>query len=156
MIFVGQKSVLGVIRNEKKKRGFISWSLLRFMSIESMMLSNYLIPTPSPFAFTLSQHQSLFQWVSSLQEMAKVLELQFQHQSFQCIFWVDFLQDWLIWSPCCQSDFLESSTKPQFKPINSLVLNLLYGPAFTSVYDYRKNHSFDYMNLYWQSDISAF
>ena len=44
--------------------------------------------SPSP-AFNLSQHQGLFQWVSSLHQVAKVLE--FQHQSFQWIFRVDFL-----------------------------------------------------------------
>ena len=42
----------------------ISWSLLIFMSIESTMLSNYLIHCyPLPFAFSFSQHQGLFQWV---------------------------------------------------------------------------------------------
>ena len=46
---------------------------------------------PSPPAFNLSQHQGLFQWVSSSYKVAKVLELQLQHQSFQCIFGVDFL-----------------------------------------------------------------
>ena len=40
----------------------LSWSLLKFMSIESVMLSNHLILLPlSHFAFNLSQHQSLFQ-----------------------------------------------------------------------------------------------
>ena len=38
---------------------------------------------PSPLALNLSQHQSLFQWAGSSQQMAEVLEL--QHQSFQCI-----------------------------------------------------------------------
>ena len=38
--------------------------------------------TPSSFAFSLSQHQDLFQWVSSLHQVAKVLELQLQQQSF--------------------------------------------------------------------------
>ena len=46
---------------------------------------------PSPFAFNLFQHQGLFQWVSSLHQVAKVLELQLQHQSFQWIFRIDFL-----------------------------------------------------------------
>ena len=55
----------------------------------------------SPPAFGLSQHQGLFQWVSSLQQVARVLELQTQHQSFQWIFRVDFLWDWLVWSPGC-------------------------------------------------------
>ena len=36
------------------------------------------------------------------------------------------------------------------------VLSLLYGPTLTSVHDYWKNHSFDYMNLCWQSNVSAF
>ena len=40
------------------------------------------LSSPSP-AFSLSQHQGLFQWVSSLHQVAKVLELQRQHQSFQ-------------------------------------------------------------------------
>ena len=53
---------------------------------------------PFPFALNLSQ-----------QQVAKVLELQLQHQSFQWIFRVDFLQDWLIWSTCCPRDSEESS-----------------------------------------------
>ena len=39
--------------------------------------------SPSPPAFSLSQHQGLFQGVSSLHQVAEVLELQLQHQSFQ-------------------------------------------------------------------------
>ena len=46
----------------------------------------YLLSALSPPAFNLSQHQSLFQWVSPLHQVAKVLELQLQHQSFQWIF----------------------------------------------------------------------
>ena len=48
------------------------------------------LSTPSPPAFSLSQNQNLFQWVSSSHHVAKVLELQLQHQSFQWIFRVDF------------------------------------------------------------------
>ena len=62
-----------------------SQSLLKLMSIESVMPSNHLILCfpllllpPNP-----SQHQGLFQWVNSSHEVAKVLEFQFQHQSFQ-------------------------------------------------------------------------
>ena len=71
----------------------ISWSLLKLMSTESMMPSNHLIPLspPSPPALNLSQHQGLFQWVGCLHQVAKVLELQLQHQSFQWISRVDFL-----------------------------------------------------------------
>ena len=41
------------------------------------------LPSPSPPALNLSQHQGLFQWVSSSHQVAKVLEFQLQHQSFQ-------------------------------------------------------------------------
>ena len=46
---------------------------------------------PSSPAFNLSQHQGLFQWVGCLHQVAKLLELWLQHQSFQWIFRVDFL-----------------------------------------------------------------
>ena len=49
-----------------------------------------------------------------------------------------------------------SSPTPQFVTINSLVLSLLYGLILTSVHDYWKKRSFDYMDLCWQSDVSAF
>ena len=61
-----------------------------------------------------------------------VLELQLQHQPFQWIFRIDFLQDWLVWSTCSPRDSQESSPTPQFKNINSVVLSLLYGTTFTS------------------------
>ena len=53
------------------------------------------LSSPSPPSFNLSQHQGLFQWVSSLQQVAKVLEFQLQHQSFRWILRTDFLQDGL-------------------------------------------------------------
>ena len=52
----------------------ISWSLLRFMSIELVMLSNHLshpLLPPSPFAFNLCHHQSVFQWIGSLHQVPK-------------------------------------------------------------------------------------
>ena len=55
--------------------------------------------SPSPPTFNLSQHPGLFKWVSSSHQVDKVLELQFQHQSFQWICRVDFLKDW--WSFSC-------------------------------------------------------
>ena len=68
----------------------------------------------------------------------KVLEFQFQHQSFQWIFRTDFLWDWLVWSPCSPRDSQESSPTPQFKSINSLALSFLYSPVLTSLHDYWK------------------
>ena len=89
-------------------------------------------------------------------QVAKVLELQLQHQSFQWIFRVDFLQDWLFWSPCYPGNSQESSPEPQFKSINSSVLSLLSDLTLTSVHDYWKNHRFDYMDLCQQNDAFAF
>ena len=50
-----------------------------------------LLLLPSPPTFNLSRHQGLFQWVRSSHQVAKVLEFQLQHQSFQWIFMTDFL-----------------------------------------------------------------
>ena len=44
------------------------------------------LSSPSLPTFNLSKHQGLFQWVSSSHQVAKVVEFQFQHQSFQWIF----------------------------------------------------------------------
>ena len=67
------------------------------------------LSSPSPSAFNLSQHHGLFQWVSSSHQVAKVLEFQLQHQSFQWIFRTDFLEDGLVGSPCSPRDSQESS-----------------------------------------------
>ena len=75
-----------------------SQSLLKLMSIESTcpldgdtIQPSHPLSSPSPPAFNLSQHQGLFQWVSSSHQMAKVLELQLQPKSFQKIFRIDLL-----------------------------------------------------------------
>ena len=63
----------------------------------SCLLSQWCHPTisslmpPSSPALSLSQNQGLFQWIDSSHQVAKVLELQLQHQSFQWIFRTDFL-----------------------------------------------------------------
>ena len=94
----------------------ISQSLLRFMSIESVMLSNYLILC-CPLLFCLQSflYMYLHQWVGSWGQVPKVLELQLQHQSFQWLFRVGFLYDWLVWSHCCPGDSEESSPTPSSK-----------------------------------------
>jgi len=84
--------------------------------------------TPLFFCFNLSQHQGLlFQWVSSLHHMANILQLQLHHQSFQWVFRVAFLQDWLLWSPWSARDSQESSPTSHFK-------NLLYDPTLSHLY----------------------
>ena len=110
--------------------------------------------SPSPPAFNLSQHQGLFKWVSSSHQVAKVSGLQLQHQFFQWIFRTVFLSDGLVWSPCSPRDSQESSPTPQFKSINSSALSLFNCPTVTSIHDCWKKHSFDYMDLCWQSDVT--
>ena len=55
------------------------------------------LSSPSPPTFNLSQHQGLFQWVSSSHQVAKVLEFQLQHLSFQWIFRTEFPLGWTGW-----------------------------------------------------------
>ena len=104
--------------------------------ISDAIQSPCLLSPPSPPAFNLCQHQGLFQWVGSLHQVAKLLGLQLQHQSFQWIFRVDFLWDWLVCSPCNPKDSQESSPIPLFKSINYLTLSLLYGSTLTFVHSH--------------------
>ena len=105
--------------------------------------------TPSSPALNLSQHQSLFKWVSSLHQVAKVLEFQLQYQSFQ-------------WSPLGWTGWISLLSKglsrvfSQLKSISSLVVSFLYSPTLISIHDYWKNHSLDLTDLWWQSNVSAF
>ena len=101
------------------------------------------LPSPSPPTFNLSQHLSLFKWVSSSHQVAKILEFQLQHQSFQRKPRADLLQNGLLGSPCSPRGSQESSPTPQFKSINSLVLSLLHSPTLTSIHDHWKNHCLD-------------
>ena len=96
------------------------------------------LSSPSPPTFNLSQNQGLFKWVSSSHQMARILEFQLQHQSFQWIFRTDFLSDGLVGSPCSSRDSQEAFPTPQFKSISSLVLSFLYSPTLISIHDYWK------------------
>ena len=101
-------------------------------------LSSPFPPAPNP-----SQHQSLFQWVNSSHEVAKVLEFQLYHHSFQSNPRADLLQNGLAGSPCSPRDSQESSPTPQFKSINSSVLSFPHSPTLTSIHDDWENHSLD-------------
>ena len=73
-----------IVAQEAPLSSTIPWSLLKFMSVELVMLSNH-----------LSQHQGLFNELT-LYQVAKLLELQLQHQSLQWIFrLISFRNDWL-------------------------------------------------------------
>ena len=71
---------------------------------------------PPPLSLSLSQHQVFLQWVSSLHQVAKVLKL--QHQSFQWIFRVDFLTEYLFYARYGTNHFLY---------INSIFIRILWG-----------------------------
>ena len=92
------------------------------------------LSSSSPPARNPSQHQSLFQWVNSSHEVAKVPEFQLQHHSFQRNPTADLLQNGLVGSPCSPRDSQESSPTPQFESINS-VLSFLYSTTLTSIHD---------------------
>ena len=73
----------------------VHYQLLEFTQTHVHWVSDAIQPShplssPSP-TFNLSQHQGLFQWISSSHQVAKVLDFQLQHQSFQWIFRTDFL-----------------------------------------------------------------
>ena len=103
---------------------------------------------PFPPAFNLSSIR-VFSSDLSLHRVAKGLELQLQHQSFQWIFRVDFLQDWLVWSPCFSSTTAHKHqcflTEPSLRSNSQICTWLL-----------EKTIAFDYMDLRQQSDVSVF
>ena len=121
----------------------VSHSLLKFMSIELVMLANHLI-----LCFSFLLLPSVFPSIRVFPELAlcirlaKVLELLLQHQSFQWIFRTDFLSVGWFDLLAVQGILQESSPTPQFENTSSSALSLLYGSALTSTHDYWKNHSF--------------
>ena len=133
-----------------------SRSLLKFMSIKLVMPSNHLIlcclllllPSIFPSIRVLSMESVLcIRWpkycnfsfsISASNEYSGLIYFR--------IDWFDLLA---LQGP------LKSSPTPWFKSISSSVLNL-YGPTLISIHVYWKNHSFDYTDLCWQSNASAF
>ena len=134
-----------------------SLSLLKLMSIESVMPSNLLIlchsllflPSVFPSIRVFSNESALrIRWpkywsfsfsISPSNEYSGLI-------SFS-IDWFDLL---------AVQGTLKRLLQDQFKNINSSALSLLYGPTFTSIHDNWKTSSFDFMDLCWQSDVSAF
>ena len=108
--------------------------------VDDAIQPSHPLSSPSPPARNPSQHQSLFQWVNSSHEVAKVLEFQLEHHSFQRNPRADLLQNGLVGSPCSPRDSQESSPTPQFKSINSSALSFLHSPTLTSIHDHRKSH----------------
>ena len=84
-------------------------SLLKLMSTESVIPSHHLVLChPLLLLSSIFPSIRVFSSESALCQVAKVLELQVQHQSFHWIFRVDFLWDWPTWSPCSRRDSQES------------------------------------------------
>ena len=102
------------------------------------------LPSPSSPAFNISQHQGLLQCASSFHQVAKVLEYWFQHQFFQWMFRIDFLNILRTGWISLQSKGLSrvfSNTMVQNYLFFSIQFSLY--PILTSIHDYWKNHSFD-------------
>ena len=134
-----------------------SWSLLKFMSIELVIPSNHLIlccplfllPSIFPSIRIFSSESALcIRWpkywsfnfsISPSNEYSGLI-------SFR-IDWFDLL---------AVQGALESYSALHLESVNPSVLSLLYGPTLTSVHDYWKNHSFDYMDFCWQSNPLLF
>ena len=124
---------------------FISQSLLKLMSIESVMPSNHLILHGS-----LHLPPSIFpsKWVFSNESVLRIRWPKYWRFSFsispskEYSGLISFRMDWLDLL-AVQGTLHESSPTPQFKSINSLALSFLYSPSLTSIRDYWKNHSFD-------------
>ena len=131
------------------------WSLFELMSIESVMPSNHLIlccPLLLPSIFPSIR-------VFSNEFVLRIRWAKYWSFSFGISpsnEYSGLISFRLVGSPCTPRHSQESSPTPQFKSINSLVLSFLYNPTLTSIHDYWKNHSFDQMDLCWQSSVSGF
>ena len=114
-----------------------SWSLLKLMSIESVMPSNDLIlccpllllPSIFPASVLCIRWPKYWSFIFSISPSSE-----FQN-------W--FPLGGLVGSPCSPRNPQESSPTLWFKSIRSLALSFVYSPALTSIHDYWGNHSFD-------------
>ena len=122
-----------------------SRSLLKLMSIESVMPSNRLmlcrplLLPPSIFPSIRVFSKELFLHIRWPKYWSFSFSISPSNEYSGLIF---FQIDWFA-----VQGTLESSPTPQCKSINSLVLNFLYSPTLTSIHDYWKNHSLDKMDL---------
>jgi len=114
--------------------------------VDDAIQPHHPLSLPSSFALNLSQHGSQL-FASGVQRIG--------NSASASVFTMN-IQGWFplgltVGSPCCPWDSQESNPVSQFKSSSSSVLSLPYGPAFTSIHDYWKNHSFDYLDFWWQS-----
>ena len=100
------------------------------------------LSSPSPPALNPSQHQSLFQWVNSSHEVAKVLVsalASFLPKKSQG--WSP--SEWTGWISLQSKGLSRAFSNTTVQSINSSALSLLHSPTLTSIHDHRKNHSLD-------------
>ena len=122
----------------------ISYGLLKFRSIELVMLSDHLIfccpfllPSIFPSIRVFSNESALCIRWPKYWNFSFNISPSNEHPGV-----ISFRVDWLALL-AVQGDSQESYPTPQFKSINSSTLSFLYSPTFTSIHDYSKNHSFD-------------
>ena len=130
----------------------ISWSLLKLKSIELMMPSNHLILCHPLFLLP-----SIFHSIRVFSNELAVHIRWPKYWSFSMGPSNDYsglISFRIDWSPCCPKDSQESSPALQLESISSLALSLLYGPTHTSLCDYWKYHSLNYMNFCQQRVVS--
>ena len=134
----------------------ISLSLLKLMSTEAVMLSNHLIFC-QPLFLLLSIFPSIRVFPNGLAvciRCPKCWGFSFStSSSTEYSGLISFRIDWR--SSCSPRNTQDSSPAQLFESINSLALSLLYDSTLTSIYDYWKKHSFDYMDLCQLQSLSA-
>ena len=115
-------------------------------------LPSHPLSSLSPPALNLSEHQGLFQWVGSSHQVAKVLELQLQVLPMNIQGWPPLgLTGWISLQSKGLSSVFSSTTVQNYQFFGTQ-------PSLWSnshIHDYWKNHSFDCMDVCWQSDVSA-
>ena len=117
-----------------------SQSLLKLLSIKSLMPSNHLILCHH-FLFLPSVFSTVT--VFSNESVLRIRWPKYWNFSLSISLYNEYSGPISFWSPCSPRDSQESSPTPQFKSINSLVLSFLYSPALISIHDYWRNHIFD-------------
>ena len=108
--------------------------------VDDAIQPSHPLSSPFPPAFNLSQHQGLFKRVSFSNQVAKILEFQLQHQSFQWTPRIDLLLDGLVGSPCSPRDSQKSSPTPQFI--------MLFHGCITSIAGWITSWNQDYQEKY--------
>ena len=91
------------------------------------------LSSPSPLTFNLSQHQGLFKWISSAYQVAKVLEFQLQHQSFQWNIQHWFPLGWIGWISLQSKGLLRVFSNTTVQKHQSFRAQLSYSPNLTSI-----------------------